>query len=87
MYTGVYGVERHHIFHHGKKEKALSERLGFIAPLKPQMHPNGAGRTKEADGIDGELKRRCKAYYIEHYGTEEQFLEEFYFSASEAEEP
>ena len=41
MYTGVYGVERHHIFSHTSKEIELSEDYGFIAPLRPDLHPNG----------------------------------------------
>jgi hypothetical protein len=32
MYTGVYGVERHHIFSHTSREIELSEDYGFIAP-------------------------------------------------------
>lgn len=82
MYTGIYGVERHHIFHHTKKEKELSEKYGFIAPLKPQMHPNGARRTKEANGIDKDLKTRCYEYYLEHYGTEEDFRKEFFYTCN-----
>lgn len=78
MYTGVYGVERHHIFHYNKREKDLSEKYGFIAPLKPSLHPNGVNRTQEANGIESELKSQCRAYYLEHYGTEEDFRKDFF---------
>ena len=79
MYTGRYGVERHHIFHHSRREHDLCEKYGFIAPLTPRLHPNGVNRGKEAGEIDKDLKRRCYEYYLEHYGTEEQFREEFYY--------
>lgn len=35
MYTGQYGVERHHIFSHTSNERDLCEDYGFIAPLRP----------------------------------------------------
>ena len=46
-FTGYPGVERHHIF--GSSRKEASEKRGFIIPLRPDLHPNGASfkRTKE----------------------------------------
>ena len=82
MYTGVYGVERHHIMHHTSREKRLSEHYGFIAPLRPDLHPNGTQRGKHAGEVDRDLKRRCRAYYIAHYGTEEDFQEEFFYTCN-----
>ena len=41
MYTGQYGVERHHVFSHTSRERKLCEKYGFIAPLAPSLHPNG----------------------------------------------
>ena len=79
MYTGQYGVERHHIFSHSRNEKEHCENYGFIAPLRPDLHPNGVHRGKEAGKIDKDLRKRCKEYYLKHYGTEEQFREEFYY--------
>lgn len=81
MYTGQYGVERHHIFHHTKGEHKLSEQYGFIAPLRPDLHPNGVHRGKRAGEIDKDLRRRCKEYYIAHYGSEERFREEFFYKS------
>lgn len=78
MFTGRYGVERHHIFSQrggGMKEKC--EKYGFIAPLIPELHPNGAQAGKDAKKIDTELKQRCQRYYEEHYGTREDFMKEF----------
>ncbi|MFQ7508782.1 phosphoenolpyruvate carboxykinase [Anaerobutyricum hallii] len=79
MYTGWYGVERHHIFSHTSNERDLCEDYGFIAPLRPDLHPNGVHRGKDAGKIDKDLRKRCKAYYLEHYGTEEQFRQEFFY--------
>ena len=75
MYTGRYGVERHHVFSHTPRERKLCEKYGFVAPLAPYLHPNGVHRGK----VDKDLRKRCRDYYIEHYGTEEQFREEFFY--------
>lgn len=79
MYTRKYGVERHHVFSHTPRERKLCEKYGFIAPLAPELHPNGTHRGNKADAVDKDLRRRCKEYYIAYYGTEEQFREEFYY--------
>lgn len=79
MYTGIYGVERHHVFSHTHREKALCEKYGFIAPLLPELHPNGVHAGRDAGRIDRELRRRCCEYYLQHYGTVEEFREEFYY--------
>ena len=79
MYTGQYGVERHHIFHGCKREHDRCEELGFIAPVRPDLHPNGVHRGKNAGWVDKDLKSRCKEYYLKHYGTEEEFRKEFYY--------
>ena len=59
----------------------LCEKYGFIAPLRPDLHPNGVHRGKHAGEIDKDLRLRCREYYIEHYGTEEQFRQEFFYSS------
>lgn len=79
MYTGMWGVERHHVFSHTHKERVLCEKYGFIAPVIPRLHPNGVHACKEAKEIDKDLRRRCFEYYLEHYGTEEQFRSEFFY--------
>lgn len=76
--TGSHNVERHHIFSNmGGGTRKLSEKYGFIAPLSPQLHPNGVHATEEAKKLDGELKRFCQAYYEEHYGSRQDFIREF----------
>ena len=79
MYTGQYGVERHHIFHHTKGEHKRSEQYGFIAPLSPDLHSNGVHRGRRAGEIDKDLRNRCREYYLQHYGTEEDFRREFFY--------
>lgn len=79
IYTGIYGVERHHVFSHTHNERMLCEKYGFIAPLIPVLHPNGVNAGKDAAKVDKDIRRRCKEYYLEHYGTEEQFREEFFY--------
>ena len=79
MYTGRYGVERHHVFSHTPRERKLCEKYGFVAPLAPYLHPIGVHRGKDAGKVDKDLRKRCRDYYIEHYGTEEQFREEFFY--------
>lgn len=75
MFTGTAPVERHHVF--GGSRKKACEKYGFIAPLRPDLHPNGANAGKDAKTIDTILKQRCQRYYEEHYGTREQFRKEF----------
>lgn len=79
MFTGRYGVERHHIFSHTRKERVLCERYGFIAPLLPALHPNGVHAGRYAGKVDKHLRRRCYEYYLKHYGTEEEFRDEFFY--------
>jgi len=75
MFTGTTMVERHHVF--GGANKKLSEKYGFIAPLRPDLHPNGAQAGANAREIDIKLKRMCQNWYLEHIGTKEDFIREF----------
>ena len=75
MFTGYTPVERHHIF--GAANKTRCEKYGFIAPLRPDLHPNGVFAGKDAKAVDLALKTRAQAYYEKHYGTREQFIKEF----------
>lgn len=73
MYTGEYGVERHHIFSHTPRERKLCEKYGFIAPLRPDLHPNGTRGGKHTKDVSDDLKERCREYYLQHYGNEKDF--------------
>ena len=75
MFTGYAPVERHHIF--GGANKWLSEKYGFIAPLRPDLHPNGVFAGKDAKSVDLALKTKAQTYYEEHYGSREDFIREF----------
>lgn len=75
MFTGASPVERHHIF--GGSNRAKSEKYGFVVPLRPDLHPNGVFAGKNAKEIDTRLKVMAQEYFEAHYGTREQFREEF----------
>ena len=69
-------IERHHIF--GGHHKKRCEELGFIAPLHASIHPNGVFCTADNwKEIDHDLKARCQAYYLKHYGTRDDWYREF----------
>lgn len=75
LYTGYTSVERHHVF--GGPNKARSEKYGFIAPLRPDLHPNGVHAGVYADVVDEVLKKACQRYYEANYGSREDFIKEF----------
>jgi len=78
MFTGSSPVERHHIFYNmGGGMKKKCEKYGFIAPLRPDLHPNGVYAGKDAKDVDLKLKTMAQSYYEEHYGTREEFIREF----------
>ena len=76
-FTGAAPAERHHIF--GGANRKLSEKYGFVVPLRPDLHPNGAMATwsKQLNDLDIFLKRQAQIYYEKHYGTREDFMREF----------
>lgn len=77
LFTGSTAVERHHIF--GGANRKKSERYGFIVPLRPDLHPNGVHYDKNNSlGVnDLELKRLAQAYFEQHFGTRDEFRDEF----------
>lgn len=78
-FTGSSAVERHHIFESRQGFKKKSEARGFVIPLRPDLHPNGAGfvRSDENLQIDRILKQMAQTYYEEHYGSRDDFRKEF----------
>lgn len=77
-FTGASPVERHHIFSNmGGGMRELSEKYGFIIPLRPDLHPNGVNAGKDAKIIDDKLKKMAQEYYEKHYGTREDFRKDF----------
>ena len=78
-FTGSSVVERHHIFEGRQGFKKKSEARGFVIPLRPDLHPNGARfiRSEENLQIDRKLKQMAQTYYEEHYGSRDDFRQEF----------
>lgn len=73
IFTGSYEVERHHIF--GGPYRKKSEKYGFVVPLRPDLHPNGADANGEyAADIDRYLKQMAQRYFEEHYGNRQGFI-------------
>lgn len=70
-FTGTAPVERHHIW--GGSNRKNSEKYGFVIPLRPDLHPNGAQAGKNAVEIDLELKQMAQEYFEKYYGTREDF--------------
>lgn len=75
MFTGYAPVERHHVF--GGPYRKKSEKYKFIAPLRPDLHPNGVFAGPHAKQVDIHLKKMAQEYYEKNYGTREEFMEEF----------
>lgn len=74
-FTGMAPVERHHIF--GGSRKKASEKYGFIIPLRPDIHPNGAQAGKNAQEIDNKLKAMAQGYFERVYGSRDAFIRIF----------
>lgn len=72
-------IERHHIFAGRLGLRSKSEAYGFVVPLTAECHVNGAQCSlgDEWKVIDHNLKRKCQEYYMENYGTREDWYREF----------
>ena len=76
IFTGSPHVERHHIY--GASNKRLSEKYGFIVPLRYDLHPNGANANpKYSEQIDDHLKKMAQEYFEANYGSREDFIRLF----------
>ena len=55
------------------------EEYRFIAPLRRDLHQNGRFSVHQNPNgkLDIYLKQQCQRYYEEHYGTREEFRQEF----------
>ena len=73
--TGDSNVERHHVFN--GSNRALSERYGFIVPLRPDWHNMTPYSVHMDQQFDLSLKRKAQAYYESHYGSREEFRQTF----------
>lgn len=74
-FTGTAPVERHHIF--GGSRRNSSEQYGYVIPLSPSMHPNGAQAGSDAAQIDEMLKRIAQMHFEANNGTRQEFIQIF----------
>ena len=76
VFTGSPYVERHHIF--GGANRNISEKYGFVVPLRYDLHPNGVrANPKYAKQIDACLKEGAQQYFEENCGSREDFMKIF----------
>lgn len=76
-FTGSPNVHIHHIFP-GSRRK-LSEKRGFVIPLVYYLHEFRKDSVHENPnkGLDLKLKQMSQTYYESHYGSREDFIQEF----------
>ena len=68
-------IEIHHIF--GAANKANSEKYGFIIPLQDLWHKLANYSIHQDKELDLYYKRLCQEYWLNNYGTKEEFIKEF----------
>ena len=71
----THDVHIHHIF--GASNKDNSEKYGFMLPLRADwqnMADYGIHFNKE---LNLKYKRLCQEYWLEHFGTKEEFINIF----------
>lgn len=68
-------VHVHHVFgtENGKK---FSERYGFLLPLRADWHDMADYGIHFDRALNVKYKLLCQEYYLEHYGTKEDFIRE-----------
>ena len=78
IFTKSNVVERHHIIGKTRRNKELCEEYGFIVPLRPDLHPNGASADdRYREQIDNYLKKMAQEYFEAHYGDREEWMRLF----------
>lgn len=76
--TGSTNVAIHHVFPgNGRRKKC--ERYGFVVALEPRYHnmSNYSVHAVPNEGLDIQLKQLAQKYFEAHYGTRDQFINEF----------
>lgn len=68
-------VEIHHIFNAANKKAA--EKYGFVIPVVAEWHTLASYSLHQDMHLNIYWKRKCQEYWLEHYGTKEQFIAEF----------
>lgn len=65
-------IHIHHIF--GAANKHASEKYGFIVPLRADWHDMADYGVHFDRELDLRFRRKCQEYWLEHYGTKEEFI-------------
>lgn len=73
--TGYKGAVPHHVFN--GSNKALSEKFGFILPLRPDWHTVSNYSIHQDRRLEVKYKAICERYFLNHYGTQEEFIKLF----------
>lgn len=73
--TGSSNIAIHHVFN--GPNRTLSEKYGFLVPLRPDWHNMTPYSVHMDQQLDESLKRKAQQYYEAHYGSREQFWQEF----------
>jgi len=68
-------VHLHHIF--GAANKGNSEEYGFLVPLSAEYHNMSDKGIHYNKKLELKYKRICQDYWLENYGTKEEFIKVF----------
>lgn len=68
-------IHLHHIY--GAANKANSELYGFIIPLRADWHDLAVYSIHQDRNLELYWRRKCQDYWLEHYGTQEEFINVF----------
>jgi hypothetical protein len=68
-------VHIHHIFNAANKSN--SEKYIVIVPLRADWHDMASYGSHFDREFDVRMRRKCQDYWLEHYGTKEEFISVF----------
>lgn len=68
-------IHVHHVF--GGANKANSEKYHFLIPLRADWHDMADYGIHFNRELDLKIKRFCQEYWLEHYGTRDEFIKVF----------
>ena len=68
-------IEIHHIFNAANKK--ASEKYGFIMPIRADWHTLASYSIHQDMRLNIYWKLKCQEYWLEHYGTQEEFVQIF----------
>lgn len=70
-------IHIHHVFGGASNNKANSEKYHFLIPLRADWHDMADYGIHFNRELDLKIKRYCQDYWLEHYGTKEEFIAVF----------